>query len=120
MGAVVAGDGEVGGRCTDAGTVLYCGGIGGTSVWVRDVGCVSEHWEDAGTLPPQGGLQVDGEVAKEEDRSDVGLPPTDGVDGRGGHTGGGDVDTYVALRQNKSAQYIATRPIMDLCLEAEQ
>ena len=27
-----------------------------------------------------------------------------------------EVETYVSLRQNTMAQYIATRPIMDLCL----
>ena len=29
-----------------------------------------------------------------------------------------EVDTYVTLRQNTVAKFIAVRPIMDLCLEA--
>ena len=31
-----------------------------------------------------------------------------------------DVETYVSLCQNTVAQFIATRPIMDLCLASEQ
>ena len=31
-----------------------------------------------------------------------------------------EVDTYVYLFQNTVAQFIATRPIMDLCLEDER
>ena len=30
------------------------------------------------------------------------------------------MDTYVDRHQNTFTQYIATRPIIDLCLEAEQ
>ena len=31
-----------------------------------------------------------------------------------------EVDTYVSRRHNTVTQFIAARPIMDLCLEAEQ
>ena len=31
-----------------------------------------------------------------------------------------EVDTYVSFRHNTAAQFIATRTIMDLCLEADQ
>ena len=31
-----------------------------------------------------------------------------------------EVDTYVSCLQNTVAQYIATRPIMDLCLAAKR
>ena len=31
-----------------------------------------------------------------------------------------EVETYVSRRQNTVAQFIATRPIMDLCLATEQ
>ena len=31
-----------------------------------------------------------------------------------------DVETYVSLRQNMITQFIATRPIMDICLVVEQ
>ena len=31
-----------------------------------------------------------------------------------------EMETYVSRRQNTVAQYIATMPIMDLCLTAEQ
>ena len=31
-----------------------------------------------------------------------------------------EVDTYVSCRQNMTAQYIETRPIMDLCLAADR
>ena len=51
----------------DVGTVIPCCGAGGTSVWVRDVGYVPTHWDDAGWLPPQGGTQVYRATSKEED-----------------------------------------------------
>ena len=35
-------------------------------------------------------------------------------------TGLQGVNTYLSLRQNTVAQYITTRPIMDLCLAAKQ
>ena len=31
-----------------------------------------------------------------------------------------EIETYIACRQNTVAQYIATRPIMDLCLVVER
>ena len=31
-----------------------------------------------------------------------------------------EVETYVSCRQNTVAQFIATKPIMDLCLAAER
>ena len=31
-----------------------------------------------------------------------------------------EVDNYVSCRQNTAAQFIATRPIMNLCMEADQ
>ena len=31
-----------------------------------------------------------------------------------------EVETYVYRRQNTATQFIATRPIMDLCLAAER
>ena len=34
-------------------------------------------------------------------------------------TGFQEVETYVSLRQNTVTQFIATRPIIDLCLEME-
>ena len=31
-----------------------------------------------------------------------------------------EMDTYVSIRHNTVAQYIETRPIMELCLEAKR
>ena len=31
-----------------------------------------------------------------------------------------EVDTYISYRQNKVAQFIVTRPIMDLCLSVDR
>ena len=31
-----------------------------------------------------------------------------------------EVDTYISYRQNKVAQFIVTRPIMDLCLAVDR
>ena len=45
------------------------------------------------------------------------VPPIDRGDGEGGTQ---EVDTYISRRQNTVIQYIATNPIMDLCLEVEQ
>ena len=38
------------------GNVLCCGGTGGPSVWFIGMGYVPTNWEEAGQLPPQGGL----------------------------------------------------------------
>ena len=90
MGAVVAGAGKVRGRCLYIRTILCCGGKISPYVWVGDVGYVPTHWEDSGQLPPQCGPQIDGEVSKEEDIWEMGLPPTGGGNGGGGHEGGVD------------------------------
>ena len=76
------------------GSVICYGGICYPPVWVGDVGYVPANWEDAGQLPPQGGPQVDGVAAKEEDRRDRGIPPTGKGNGRGRHTGGGYLHCY--------------------------
>ena len=49
------------------------------------------HWKDLGKLPPQGGLQTDGEDTTKGTVWDVGVPHTGGDDGGDGTTGGGDL-----------------------------
>ena len=60
LGVVSAGAEKGGGVLTYIGTFICCGGTGGTSVWVGDVGYAPVYWEDSGQFPPQGGTQVDG------------------------------------------------------------
>ena len=89
MGAVVAGSGEGGGGISDVGVFIFCGGAGGSSVWVGDMGYVPAHWEDDGQIPPQGSPKVEGVGAEEQDKCGVGLPSTGRGNDRGGITGGG-------------------------------
>ena len=35
-------------------------------------------------------------------------------------TGLQEVETYISCRQNMAAQFIVTRPVMDLCLSSER
>ena len=42
------------------------------------MGYVPAHWEDAGWIPPQVGLKVNGGAYKEEDVWGVSLTPTGG------------------------------------------
>ena len=60
MGAVVKGDSEGGGGCSDVGTVIRCGDADGPYVCVGEMCYVPAHWEGVGRIPPQGGLKVDG------------------------------------------------------------
>ena len=69
--------------------------------------------EGVGQISPQGGPQDDGKATTEGLVHRLGLPTSGGCDGGSGVAG---METYVSVRKNTVAQYIATRPIMYLCL----
>ena len=52
------------------------------------MGTDAVHEEGVGMIPPQGGLQADGEATAERTGQRVYLPPTIGCDCRGGLAGG--------------------------------
>ena len=79
---------EVGGGCLDVGTVLCFFGKGCPSISFIDVGYIPVHWEETRSILPYGGLQIDGESAKQKDGLDLVLPPNGGGDGGDGHTVG--------------------------------
>ena len=73
---VIAGAGEEGGRLLDVETIICCGGAGGPSVLVKNVGYVTAHWEEYEMFPPQSGLEVYRVSVKEDYGQEVVLPPT--------------------------------------------
>ena len=96
--------------CPELGENLFGSGSGGHAVQVRDVGNDTVRWEFWGHIPPQGASQADGTTTSEREGRYMFVSPNDRSDGVVIITGGG----YLL------AQFITTRPIMDLCLEAER
>ena len=58
MDAVVAGVGKGKYKFLDVGFFLHHGDAVSTSLWVREMGYVPTHWEDAGRLPPSYGQHI--------------------------------------------------------------
>ena len=56
--------GDGGGGFLDIGGVLRCGGAGGYSICIGDMGYVPTRWKGTGRFPPQVGLQTDREETK--------------------------------------------------------
>ena len=54
-----------GGRCLDLGPYILGVVPVINALWVRDVGHDLTHMEGVGWIPPQGGLQADGETTSE-------------------------------------------------------
>ena len=92
---------------------MCCGGTGGSFIWVRDVVYIPAHCDDSGRIPPQGGPNTYRVATAEGTGWGVRVPLAVVVDGGGGPQ---EVDNYVSCRQKTVAQYILTRPLMDLCL----
>ena len=83
---------ELGGcGCPDLRIDLLIGGSVGHALRVGEVGHDTAHWESFGWIPPQGGLQADGEATSERTGRSMGLSPAGGRDGGGGIAGGGDL-----------------------------
>ena len=68
-------------------------------------------------IPPQGGLRDDGMATVEGSVWRLVCPPLEDAFAESGLQ---EMETYVSDHQNTVAQYIATRPIMGLCLAAKQ
>ena len=62
VGAADKGVEERGSVCLYLGKVLNGGFPGSFTVWVRDVGDDTTHWEGIGLSPPQDGPKDDGKV----------------------------------------------------------
>ena len=107
MGATDQGVGERGHICPDFGKDLHRDGTGNFSVWVGDVGDHTTHYEGFGCIPPlrKGIYGRRRYPSLEEVMKGVGLQ---------------EVETYVSRRHNASTLFIATRPIMDMCLAVER
>ena len=89
----------------------------GIFVWVRDVVDDPTHWEGVGRIPPQGVPQADREATSAREGRRVDTPPLEDAMAEAGMQ---EVDTYVSLCHNTFTQFIATSPIVDLCLEVER
>ena len=100
-------------RTQPIGTDLLGGGAIGPDIRVRDMISDATYEEGVGQTPPQGGLQADGMATAEGLVRRLGLPCYGGYDG-GSEVAG--METSVSGHQNTVVKYIATRPIMDLCL----
>ena len=55
------------------------------------MGNANAHKEGSGRIPPQGGLQADGEITSKRMGMCMSVSPAVGRDGGGGLTGGGDL-----------------------------
>ena len=102
-----------GSGCTYIGTYLLGSGAISPAVWVRDMSTGAAYEEGVGQIPPQDGPQDGGTATAEGLVHRLGLPPYGGCDGGSGVAG---METSVSVHQNTVAKYIATRPIMYLCL----
>ena len=111
-----AGDTDKGGRHdTDIGKFLQSVSATGAAVWGGDV--VGDPKDGAGAerISPWGGKTTHWETAAEREGRGMALPLT-----RGGHEEAGltYIRTSILRRQNTVAQYIAFRPLLDLCVGA--
>ena len=67
--------------CQDLGEDL-CGGVTGIfSIWARDMGNETTHWEVFWRIPTQGGPQADGMASTEGGFWTVAVSPDDGGNG---------------------------------------
>ena len=82
------------------------------------MGYVPSHWEEIGRIPPQGSPHTDGESTAEGTGWDIDVltPMVEAMS----EAGLQEVKTYIDLHHNTDTEYITIRPIMDLCLAAEQ
>ena len=92
--------------------VFQSGGTTGATVRGRDVGADPTNREGTGQLHAQGRAQDHEDTAAERVRWEMVLPLSGG-----GHKGRGfkEIRKSITNRQKTVAQYIATRPILDLC-----
>ena len=117
MGVAVTGACMGGGGCADVRNGLHHDGSGGPPLRVGDVGHVPTDWEGALRFKLLGDTEADGEHATSEQGRDMDVSSP--VEGNlvSGHAGGGDLRRPTL---KNATQFIATNPIMDLCLAAAQ
>ena len=97
-------------------SVLQSDGIGGDFFRGKDVGLVRGHGEEDIRVPHGFFVAGDGEIGKEVNEWDL-------ETGRGQSSveGGGkqDIRTYIDRRQVTVAQWVALRPIFEVCVQEE-
>ena len=96
---------------------LPISGTGSPVIWRGGVGGDPADWTSPGELPPQGDEKDGGYANLDTDRWDLVLPP---LDDALRSTGLETMETYISRIHNTVAQYIATRPILKLFMEAER
>ena len=116
MGASIVGAQKGGGRCVDVGNILHHCVSSGSPLWVGVVGNVPADWEGDGQISPSGDMAADGAYATLKRGRYMEIPSPGRGDGRGGTAG--DINLHKPSKKTVT-QYIATRPIMDLCLATE-
>ena len=71
--------------------ILQGGGVGDPNVWIRDLGNITQDWEDPGRVPSQGDLSAGEDASEEVHDGQVALPTFGRVNGSSRSGGGGDV-----------------------------
>ena len=102
--------GEVGIVLDNGREILCGGGTRGAYVWVIDV-------EGLQGFPPPSGTADGGHVPQTFLGWEMGVPTHWK---RAGNSGMDEIGVYFTLRHNNVAQYITTRPIMNLCLAVKR
>ena len=102
---------------TDFRAVLLGDGTGNTPFWVRNLGGDPRMAKTLGGFHHRVARGITGQLPRQQADGSWHYPPLADAMGEAGME---ELETYIARRQNMVAQYIATRPILDLCPEAER
>ena len=115
MGATGEDPWVVRGGCMDLGAILRGGHASKPPVWFRDMGDDPPHGANIGGIPPLLGPapQVSSQNTA---RTGCGIPPP--LEDALRESGLEEIMVYIVWRYNTVTHYIASRTILDICLEA--
>ena len=105
-----------GGICADVRNILHHGGLNIAPLRVRVLCHALMDWKGAGQISSSGDTAAGGVNTALEQGKDVYIPSLGRGNGKSGTAG--DINLHKPS-QKTVTQYIATRPIMDLCLATE-